>query len=92
MFNKDETLKEAVRKVILHHVFFSELLKQGKPILEDQHWVHSIVLGCRKDPDEVVGRMIRITAEASALLEMGFKELNTFTSEVEDKDEDNPAV
>ena len=92
VFNKDEVLKNAVKKVLLHNIFFSELLKAGKPVDLDRHWIHSIVGNGRKESDEVIGRMTRITAEASSLLEEGFKDLNRFTSDVEDTDEANPAV
>jgi len=92
VFNKDDVLKEAVKKIVLHHCFYSELLKKGEPIGMDKHWVHSIVAGTRTADDATVGRMVRITAEASALLEEGFKELNSYESEVEQTNEKNPAI
>ena len=92
MFNKDTVLRDAVEKVLLHHIYFSELLKEGQPADLDIHWIHSIVGGTRDKEDAVVGRMTRITAEASALLANGFKELKTFTSEVETQEEINPAT
>jgi len=92
MFNKDEVLKGAVQKVLLHHIYFAELLKEGKPVDLERHWIHSIVGGTRDKDDAVVGRMTRITAEASALLEDGFKDLRAFTSEVGSEEVKNPAT
>lgn len=92
MFNKDELLKQAVKKVMLHNIFFAELLKAGKPVDMDKHWIHSIVAGTRKDDDAVVGRMTRITAEASALVEEAFKEVEKYNSEQEDEEIKNVAV
>ena len=92
VFNQDPILKEAVKKVVLHNVFFSELLEAGKPVGLEKHWIHSIIAGTRTEDDATVGRMTRITAEASALVEEGFNGLREFTSSVEQTDEGNPAL
>jgi hypothetical protein len=88
MFNKDPILTEAVKKVVLHNVFFSELLKAGQPVGLERHWIHSIIAGTRTEDDATVGRMTRITAEASALVEEGFKGLGEIISSVKEEGSD----
>lgn len=91
MFNADEKLKDAVKKMLLYFVYNSEILRPGESAGIEKHWVYG-VLQDPKISDEEIGKNVRAKVYALGLLEEAFKEISKFTPEEEPKEEKNPAV
>lgn len=76
-FLGNETMREAIKKVMLFYVYHSESLQEGKAVPSDKHWVYG---ACQNpsESDEIVGRKIRVKVDALALIEESFKDLEKF--------------
>lgn len=89
-FNVDTATKNAVEKVLLYNIYNAEVLKPGKPAGVDLNWVYGIA-----DPqktDEEVGRMLKVKVEALKFLKYAWDEIEKYVAEVENKEDENPAV
>ena len=92
VFNEDEVMKEAVRKVLLAGIYYTGVLSKDKNS-SDKNWAYS--LGGLNDmvmDDEKVGSLLKITTRALAVVENAFKNLSEFNKDEPQTEEGNPAV
>lgn len=97
-FINDETMLEAVRKVLLFGIYFNGTLKEGEAANPAQNF--ALQLGFQSDvqgvvlSDEQLGADVRAQVKGIRLLESGFAELKNCVPEAkgsEPKEEKNPA-
>lgn len=93
-FNKDEVMKEAVKKVLLEEVYYKGTLKAGEPANPLRNYTLALVSKKGQATNEQVGADLRATWEGINMVESGFQALSRF----KDKEipspyvEENPAV
>ena len=92
VFNEDDVMKEAVRKVLLAGIYYTGVLNK-KDASTDKNWAYN--LGGLNDmamDDAKVGNLLKITTRALAVVEDAFTRLSEFSKDVPQKEEGNPAV
>lgn len=80
-FNKDEVLVQAVKKVLLQHIYSQGVIKKG-----EQHNPlknRALVLVGGDIPNEELGAQLRALWEGVNALETGFTELETIKIQVD---------
>jgi hypothetical protein len=92
-FNKNEKMREAVRKVLLAGTYENGLLKAGVKADPTMNWALSLAWktdGTRAE-SQMVGESLQIIAEGIKSVELAFKELAKFKKEEKPKEKVNPA-
>jgi hypothetical protein len=93
-FNQDTLMKQAVEKAMLHFIYQDGILRPGEPAKKEEHWVYALQFASQgaASNDEILGKMLRIKLDASAMLKAGFDKLAEFKHEDKEpvKQEVNP--
>lgn len=97
MFNQDEALKSAVRKIMLADIYSKGIVGQG----DTTNWAYNLVYGQNQNGQLIdngktnseLGESLRATVMGLSLLETAFKAIEKYKAEVEVPEEKpNPAV
>ncbi len=97
MFNQDEALKSAVRKIMI-----ADIYSKGVPGSADtSNWAYNLVYGQNQNgqlvdngrTNQELGELLRGTVMGLSLLETAFKAIDKYKADVEQPKEDpNPSV
>lgn len=97
MFNQDEALKGAVRKIMLADIYSKGITGQS----DTTNWAYNLVYGQNQNgqlidngkTNQELGESLRATVMGLSLLETAFKAIEKYKAEVEQpKEEANKAV
>lgn len=92
MFYEHETMREAVKKVLLRQIYDCGTLKPGKPADPLKNIALVFVSREPNATDEQVGRKLRAIYEGINAIEVGFGELANYKKEEDKpKPKENPA-
>jgi len=91
-FNNNESLKNAVKKVLLYNIYGSEVMQPGELLEKETSWIYALPNENVKATDEEIGKMVRIRVSALTFLEDAFKALEAYQPEVVTEEEVNPGV
>lgn len=87
-----ETMREAVKKVLLKQIYDNGTLKPGVKADPLKNIALVFVSNNLDKPNEVLGENIRSIFQGINALEIGFNELATFQKKDEQPTDENPAV
>lgn len=92
-FYKNETQREAVRKVLLAGVYQNGTLKKGEKANANQNWALGLALNANSDkiPNEQLGANLRAVSEGIRVVELAFEELSKFRKDDKITKKTNPA-
>ena len=86
-FNANPLMVEAVRKVLLFPIYTQGLLEKGSPSYPLSNWLLKIVFPDHpsqpKPTDEQAGHDLKVKAEAIALIENFFTEIEVYKAQEE---------
>ncbi len=92
---ENETLLQAIKKVILSGVYFEGTLVAGEPANPDTNFAIGLTFQAIQNfpqiKNEDLGRDIRAKVEAIRFIELGFKEFNKYRNVVEVEEKINEA-
>ena len=93
-FNKDEVLKEAVKKVLLEEIYYHGILAEDRPARPLKNYTLAVVSKKGQFTNEQVGADLRATWEGINALESGFEAISKFKEEPVPSpfNKDNPGV
>lgn len=98
IFNSNQVMKEAVRKILLAEIYYNATLKAGEPAQPYRNAVLGFLLtedgNIRSVNDEQLGREVRGFAEGISMVQRGFAKLAKYSEKAveEVEDSENPAV
>ena len=89
-FVQDETMREAVKKVLLFSVYSSGVVKKGKKH-DPMHNFALVAASIKGLNDGQLGRLVRSAYEGINALELGFSDLERYRPEEKEEIKENPA-
>lgn len=93
-FNKDEVMREAVKKVILEEIYYKGCLKAGEPANPLKNYTLAMASKKGQFTPEQIGNDLLATWEGINMVESGFQSLSKFKGIKSplQKEDINPAV
>jgi len=92
-FYKNETQREAVKKVLLMGIYNNGVIRSGEVHNPQLNWALSLAwnMDGTSETNEKLGANLRAVAEGIKSVELAFKELSKFTTIEPVKEKKNPA-
>ena len=90
-FIQNETMREAVKKVLLAGLYDNGVMKPGKPAQATRNHAFGLVSQSPDIENEILGQDLRAVWQGLCLVENGFNKLSEFSVKVEPKSTKNNA-
>lgn len=90
MFNQDEQLKGAIKKIMLADIYNSGTVGNGDVVT--RNWAYNLIPQDGKTTNAEIGENLRAHVVALSFLEEAFKKIETYQSKRELQEEVNPAL
>lgn len=91
MFIENETMRDAVKKLLLDQIFNQGVQPKGVPTLQLRNWIFGLD-ATGKMTDDNFGRAVRVHTEALVVLEQAYDKMFDLVPAPEIEPKANPAI